>query len=266
MRFSPHEFRLTRTRATNYTKRPAPGFSLTELLIVTALISCLAAIGAGSFSGIQTSDQKKALINVSNALEAARQAAVTYNTYTYVAFTSPADPSNAASPLCVASFQSATGSDVLRGALTGGQALLPEGQSPGRPGSWRLLSRPSWLRNASVESTRDVPATLLPANERVGSGFSTTIGPVSGGNAFRINRKLGDMPAAAVLNFDRVVTFSPSGSAFVDNSLGLPVASIGVLIKPRRTAVATAADEAQIAAVLVNGLLGSARIYQLESR
>lgn len=236
-------------------------FSLVELLVVMAIISLLVGLGASAFSG-GTNDQKKALVTVSNVLESARQTAVSQNTYTYVGFTSPANPSDPGNPLCVAVFQSAAGVDVLRSALVGGQPLLGENQSPGSPGSWRVIARPVWLPNAVMENTTTAPDSILPSEERIGDGFAATINPLSGGAGFTLTRKVGNMPAAAPLKFDRVVTFSPSGTAFVDNSAGLPIASIGMLLKPCRGVAPTASEDALTAAVLVNGLLGSAHIYQ----
>lgn len=243
----------------------APAFSLPELLVVIALISIMAAAGAKSLTADFGSDQKKALVHVSNVMEMARQAAVANNTYTYVGFTSPPSPSNATVPLCVAVFQSSSGTDVMRGAISGGQPLLAENQSPGGLGSWKLLSPPLWLRNAVVESTESVPTSLVPEDERIGEGFDKTINPVSGGNGFSISRRMGRMTSVAPLKFDRVVTFSPSGTAFVDNTAGMPVGSIGVLVKPCRGEAPTTLEEKRVAAVLINGLLGSARIYQYGS-
>lgn len=232
-------------------------FSLMELLVVMALISILAALGVRGVAGMSGDDYKKALISISNSLEIARQTAVAQNTYTYVAFTSPADPNNTASPFCVAVFQSNSGADVLKGAISGGQPLLPEGTSGTGPGSWKLLTRPEWLRNSIMESTRNAPVSVLPSQARIGDGFAATIDTANGGVGFEIRRMLGDMPQAASLKFDRIVTFSPSGTAYVDNAAAVPTASIGVLLKP-----ITYGAESRVAAVLVNGLMGSSRIYQ----
>lgn len=236
-----------------------------ELLVVIAIVSIVAAISASTMTGDANSDQKKALVAVSNVLETARQAAVANNTYVYVGFTTPVSPGNRSDPLCVAVFQSLSGLDVLRAAMTGGQALLAENQSPGSPGSWRTITRPQWLRNATLESTKVAPDSILPEEEKIGTGFATTITKLSNGAGFSLTRKIGEMPTAAALKFDRIVTFSPSGTAFVDNTLGLPVSSIGVLLKPCRGPAPSSKEEAQTAAILVNGLLGSTRIYQLGS-
>ena len=224
-------------------KRSRGAFSLLELLVVIAIIALLATGTTSLFSGDQGVDQKKALIQIANAFETARQVAVSQNTYTYVGFTSPVS-TNAADPLCVAVFQSETGQDILQ---TGGS--IADAQ---------LITRIAWLRNVQIDYNKEPPEGLISEEELKGTQFSETVDPLPSGPGFTVLRKVGDMPVPAPLAFNRVVTFMPNGAALVKNTRGLPAGLIGFMVKPL---VGNNLD-AKTAAVTVSGFLGNVRFYQ----
>lgn len=232
-------------------KRSASAFTLTELLVVISLIVIMSAGATRLFSGFQANDHKRALVDIANAFETARQTATSRNTFTYVAFTSPTSNQDQNDPLCVATFESLSGSDVLR-----------DGGAPADSGKWQLITRPVWLRRSMVEDQKDPPPGLVPVNEMNGvTQFSATIRPLSG-SGFILTRKIGDMTSEASLKFNRVVTFSPNGTAMVDNSRGLPTALIGFLVKPCQGETPNAIESARVAAVTVGGFMGNVRFYQ----
>jgi prepilin-type N-terminal cleavage/methylation domain-containing protein len=220
------------------------GFSLVELLVVISIIALLISGTANLLNSDQGSnDEKNALVQVANAFESARQLAISQNTYTYVGFTSPASAQNGADPLCVGVFQSQTGRDVIQNgeSATGAQ----------------LVSKIAWLRNMTLTASLEPPTGVVPVAEMSASQFSATLEPLTTGQGFTVTRRVGEMAGPAALVFDRVVTFSPNGSAFVDNLRGLPTGLIGFMISP----AAGAHKDARTAVVAVNGLLGNARFY-----
>lgn len=246
-------------------QRKRAAFSLTELLMVMAVISILMSVGLRTIASASPQDQDAALIEVGDALEAARQLAISQNTYTYVGFTSPSSPQAADSALCVAVFQSHNGEDVVRNARLSGGALLDEAAAS-QQREWLLVRKPKWLRNAIVESTVDPDPDLVPSTELSGGKFSNTVRPLPGGIGFRLTRKMGNMTAAAPLLFDRVITYSPNGTAYVDNLSALPEAVIGVLVRPSRGTVPSETERYRTAALTVSGLLGSTQVHKLTRR
>jgi len=224
-------------------------------------MAVIAILMTGTANLFRENDQKKALIHIANAMEMARQVAVSRNTYTYVGFTTPGTSQERNSPLCVAVFESSGGDDVFKRSLLSGEALPSEGEN-----CWSLVAKPRWLRNAVLDSkaanTGDL-SEIAPALPLSQNTISYMADPAVGSLAFEISRQLGEMPAKGTLRFDRVITFSPNGAAIVDNGTGLPASTIGFLVRPNRTAAAPLESEKrQSAAILVSGLMGNVQIYQ----
>lgn len=239
------------------------GFSLTELLLVVAVMAILMTGVANLFSGFRGTDQKKALVDIANAVELARQVSVSKNTYTYVGFTTPTTPHDAGAPLCVAVFQSSAGDDVVRRSLLAGDLLPPEISAGGQDG-WSLIAKPQWLRNAVIDHDSGAMGDLSELAPALALSQNTIshMTASSQGTAFEISRKVGDMPTKGALRFDRLITFCPNGAAIVDNERGLPASTIGFLIRPSRSSSPSDHEKAQSAAVLVSGLMGNVQIHQ----
>lgn len=236
-------------------------FSLMELLMVMAIMAILM---TGTANVFRESDQKKALIHIANAIELARQVAVSRNTYAYVGLTTPSSPQENSTPLCVAVFQSSAGDDVLRRAWLSGEPLPSEASAGGQDG-WSVIAKPQWLRNAVLDSAATDMGDLheiAPALSLSQNTLSYMIPPASGTPAFEISRKLGEMQASAPLRFDRVITFCPNGTVIVDNGTGLPASTVGFLVRPSRTVSPSDVERLQSAAVLVSGLMGNVQIHQ----
>jgi len=263
--FPPHKQELADHRllpvAECRIRKSHGGFSLIELLTVMTIISIVVSVGVGSFMAFKNTDLDNALIDIGSAMEMARQTAISGNTYTYVAFTSPAS-TNPPPPLCIGVFQSGNGEDILCNALLGNQALAEESVAMQHK-QWSIITKLRWLKNVALENTLTPDTGLVPAAELISDQFSNTINPLPDGLGFRLNRKMGNMPAAGTLVFDRVITFSPNGTAFVDNLSAVPNAKIGFLVRPSNGATPTPKERLQTAAFTVSGLLGYSQTYKL---
>jgi len=233
-----------------------------EMLVVMAVLAILMTGTANLFSGFRATNHKKALIDIANAVELARQVAVARNTYTYVGFTTPENPHDAGAPLCVAVFQSSGGDDVVRRSLLAGDALPSEASAGGQDG-WSLISKPQWMQNAVLDNAVDAMADLSELTPALAFSQNTISHIASSARtAFEISRQVGEMPAKGVLRFDRLITFCPNGAAIVDNERSLPASTIGFLVRPSRSSSPSENERLQSAAILVSGLMGNVQIYQ----
>jgi len=201
------------------------GFSLIELLAVVAMISLLVAAAASmGFSDQTSANVRNSLVSLSGQLEIARQVAVTQNTYTYVALTSP---STGERDSYVASFVSPDGVDVLASAAS---------IDVSKDGTLRPLGKVMKLSDIQINPS------VLPQGMQLSLPDATA--PQEAGSK---------ITGAGSRNFDRIIKFTPQGLALVYDS---PVEWIKFLIVPQRGEIATDSEARQASAITVAGLTG----------
>ena len=206
------------------------GFSLTELLVVMAIISLMAAISGpfvlGMLRGSQTTQD---IVKLSTLLDQARQHAIARNTYVWVAYT---DQSSAPQDgTLVVVVESRTGCDAL---------------------GW-TTSAVSLTGNADLQLLGKVES--LPGIHLSDAGTVTTSGaPAAAGvlSASQVNLQAGSGSQAKT--FDRAIQFSPAGEARVR----VPGQMIDVSLRPIN------GEEKNAAVIRLAGLSGKVRVYRPE--
>ena len=218
-------------------RRPLPslprhhaGFSLVELLVVVAMLSVLcAAVASMGFSDPTSAHVRSSLVSLSGHLENARQAAVSQNTYAYVALTTPAAGEKDS---YVASFVSPDGVDVL---ASSSDIDLSQG-------TLRLLNKIAKLDAVQIQDKLPGKSTLtLPDASALQDGV-----------------KISNV-GAGKLTFTRIIKFTPQGLALVNES---PVEWIKMVIVPQRGAEVNEAEALQTSAITVAGLTGRVFFYR----
>lgn len=233
--------------------RPRPqndlAFTLTELLIVVALLSVLSALMVPALSSLNASGSlRQNLSTVVGLVESARQTAVTRNTYVYVAFLSPEAarnlPPSQIEPgtTYAAVFVSMDGTDVLKQASS---SMLREVD-----GNITRLERIAKLR--SLRFSGEIPSSNALANR---------LEPVDAegpGSAWKIESK--PPPEGMAITFDRIIKFLPQGGARVTEP---PVEAIQLIVSPNAGSESSHASEDLKAAVIrIDGLTGKISVHQ----
>lgn len=219
--------------------------SLIELLVVLAVMLILIALGSGSFVGSAgTRNFSNALVSISGLMEFARQTAISENTHTYVAFTSPSTPNDPDDPLRAVVLVSVNGVDV-RGA---GIVEPPDGENSG---AWKAISRISSLPNLILQ-TEQPSGNAIAAPPLPGSQLDSWF-------PFRLNSENTQTPSGRELVFDRVVKFTPRGIGYVESSLR---ARFGLWAVPSRNTDPSDTERQQAALILISGLTGTIQVIQ----
>lgn len=221
--------------------------TLVEMLVVSAVVLILIGLGAAAMVGTSgTKDLRNALISVSGLLELARQTAITENTHTYVAFTSPATPNNPEDPLCAVVLVSVNGVDVR----AEGVVESPGGGS-GAASQWRPASRITLLPNLMLQ-TEQPPGNSIAAPSLPSSNLDSW-------SPFRLDRRIGGMSSSRELVFDRVVKFTPRGIGYVEPTLRT---QFGLWAIPSRNADPSDIERQQGSLILISGLTGNVQVVQ----
>jgi type II secretory pathway pseudopilin PulG len=220
--------------------------SLVELLVVCAVVIILIGLASTRMVGSGSKDLRNALISISGLLELARQTAITENTHTYVAFTSPSSPNNPEDPLCAVVLVSVNGVDVR-----GEGVVEPPGAGTGSASQWKPITRISSLPNLTIQTERP-PGNSIAAPQLPGGNLDSW-------SPFRLNRRVGEMTSSKELVFDRVVKFTPRGFGYVEPTLRT---RFGLWVIPSRNADPTDTERQQGSLILVSGLTGNVQVVQ----
>lgn len=222
-------------------------FTLIELLSVIALIALLVVASGSAINGLSDSGRStKSLLNISEALEWAREYAVSHNTYTWVAFSNHDGLLD--KPLVMAIFASTDGSRA--GVALGGSGSTSVDASGG---ALRLMHRMEKLEDC-VLSAEIPPGNALSSSLPAGSSdpsFATA-------SKFTCTARIDEQ--ARTLNFDRAVMFTPNGEAKVSPSLPEFVQITVIPTKGNRTSRVLRNEAASV--IRISGLTGRVAVYR----
>ncbi|CAN5779038.1 hypothetical protein BH09VER1_BH09VER1_17520 [soil metagenome] len=212
------------------------GFSLLELLVVTALMAIVAAFSIPALSGwADSATTNRAVSEVAGMLEQARQYAVSQNTYVWVVFNAQVD--NNVDILNVTAVASKDGTD-------------PQAYGAAPSGAFDLISRVRGFPHIQLKAAGDFTMAQipnLPSTASLANAMAT-------GSAFSIK-----MPGTSSTGtFSQSICFTPSGQA---RNAAAPVDFIEFGLQPAHTT--TTPNPRNIMAVRVNGLTGQSRVYRL---
>ena len=221
------------------------GFSLIELLVVMAIIGMLSAVAIPAISSIKGGgDLMKAAYDISGVIEQARSYAMANNTYVFVGL-AEVDASNAES---AAGQQSGTGRVVLAaagskdGTRNFAAANLVALSKIRRFDNLHLADAPPNSGNMA----RPPVADQFRAGNAAFVAESTLAWPLSGGSP--------------TYTFSKVIQFDPRGSATLQSSGRSMPQWMEIGLAPARGNVA--ASGANCAALLLDGVTGSVKIYR----
>ena len=184
------------------------GFSLMEMLTVLAIVSILAATSAQLVPLLFRANQVDVnVVTLSGILEQAREAAVSNDTFVWVAFTGNANNTGT----WVATLQSQDGTDSIAWATTGIAV-------PGTPTLVQLLNKLQNLPGVTIvdASSSALPALLTSQASAVGnatplfepSGMQWTVTPLQ------------NTSAGPGIYFTHAIEFAPDGEAHVPGTSG----------------------------------------------
>lgn len=223
------------------------GFTLTELLVVTAVIGILAGASGPLLSGLLgAGNANRAIYGASTVLELGRQYAVSNNTYAWVVFASNPTPGTGSSLYAVI-LGSRDGSNTADGVtavdLDGG-------------GTYDLGGTSSNLfAIRKMEAYRGIQLGTLPQ-----SPSPATPAPVGPNAKVSFKFSNANVDGAAYLNAhpaaQRVVQFSPNGQSLIAASMS-QVIELGL-----QGMKGTVLDPNDVAAIQVNGFTGQTRVYR----
>lgn len=218
------------------------GFSLIELLTVVALIAILAVAVLPALSSMSGSGRtRQNLIQISGALEKAREYAVSRNTYTWVAWRM--NNVSTDRPVLQMAFASADGStaDVpssgtYSGPYGGTNRVVP-------------IDRPQKLEGCRLKAGSALPSDS-PIRTRVENfaGGAALTGP--GFSSYTSTQ-------TGTVDFDASIMFTPAGEARVSAALPENIQFALIPLKGADTE-----DTAGASLVRVSGLTGRVKVYQ----
>ena len=218
-------------------RKQGHGFTLVELLTVIAVMSVLVSLAAPALSSMAKGSQMtQSLIELSGALDQARQYAISRNTYVWVALRPNPEGSNG-DELSMVVLASKSGTDPAPWSDYG---AVPNSQID-------LIARPRTFDQMRFEEAGKYTKTEIPGL----SGKSTTSinnTPSENTAIFRVK-----LPGAtSAVDFDRVIQFTPTGEARVSSSV-IDVIEFG--LHPTR-------GKAGVAVLRVNGLTGQTAVFR----
>jgi prepilin-type N-terminal cleavage/methylation domain-containing protein len=247
-------------------RRLTSGFTLIEIVVVIAIIVVLMAIIAPAFTSLKSAgDVTSAAYTIKGALDQARTYAQANNTYTWVGFfeedgSQPStNPATAGAGRIVMSIvASKDGTMLYTGNLSSAVILDP-------PNSATLLPI------GKLGKIDNVHLKTFAAGPGTGDTFLTR--PPWASNAAQIGNDPSTPPSPSLTfhyptgssspqyTFVKVVQFSPTGEAVIDNSnyTFAPVSEIG--IQPAHGSIPDATTP-NVGAIQFTGLTGNVKIYR----
>jgi prepilin-type N-terminal cleavage/methylation domain-containing protein len=249
-------------------QRKKTGFTLTELLIVMAIMAVLLALVAPSFTGIAGGQNVTATTyNIAGLLEQARAYAMANNTHVFVGF----EEVDVSKPSAASPQVSGTGR-IAVAVVASRNGVSNYTTSPSVAGSWTsgynngsLLTAINPLQH--FENTH-LSGTALTYNGNMArpSGGPPAIFQVGNTSSFSSSTPfawpLGSAIGSGQYNFNQVIEFDPQGVAWFQSAsnVNTMVQYIEIGLQPTHgNAVSTGLD---VAAIQIDGMTGSTRIYR----
>jgi len=243
------------------------GFTLTELLVVVAIMGLLAAISLPALRGLNGAGKfNQSVQEIAGILEQGRAYAVAQNTYVWVAFY-PVDPATLPAPdtdqsgeqLYVATYASTDGTDPVTWGTGLTTVPIPYVASAGALPWIIQIAKPRVFKQLHLETQTYFTSTAIPS---MPASMNTPTPPLS-----LVSFVLSLRSPAIVLSSQTlpsgqnsktlVVGFTPSGSAQVSSS---PVSVIGLDLQPMKGAGIKSTNN--LAALRINGLVGLTTVYR----
>lgn len=228
------------------------GFSLTELLVVVALMGLLAAVSGPALSALNGSNRVTQTVSeVAGFLEQARQYAVAQNTYVWVAFYEDANAVGGNS-VAVAVMASNDGTDPTSTVAQYNFGTIPRALTSNPPPAVSLIAPIRIFKQVKLQDAGSLSFSTLP---------TMTLDPVHNSlakNAATFSLK--PPGASQAVAFSRYIQFTPSGEARNYNTT-IDMLEIGM--QPRKgSASSSASSEKNVAVLRVSGLTGLTQIYR----
>jgi type II secretory pathway pseudopilin PulG len=270
---SSHGFTLPKQR------ERASAFTLIELLVVVGIIALLLVLMAPAFTYIKSAtDVTSAAYSIKGALDTARTYAQANNTYTWVGFfeedvsQSSTNPATAGTGRIVMSIvASKDGTMLYTGNLASNSQnnplVLDPSPSPS-PVPLIQVGKLTKIDNAHLKTFPTPTATPPPDTFDTRPAVASTawqIGDTAGPNiappnpALAFHYPVGTSPGQYV--FTKVVQFSPTGEAVIDNS-NYAIATVSEIGLQATHGTTVDTNSTNLVAIQFTGLAGSVRIFR----
>ena len=242
------------------------GFTLTELLVVVAIMGCLAAVSVPAAQGLAGSGKfNQTVEGIASILEQARSYAVGQNTYVWVAFY-PIDPATLPAPyteqggeqLYVVPYASTDGTDPVQWGSTLTSVPIPYAPAGTSP-SIVQITKPRLFKQIHLETQNYFTSANIPSMPPSENSPAAPLSQVSFSLPLKspsITLSSQSLPGGES-SHTLIIGFTPSGSAQVSSSL---VTSIGLDLQPMLAAGVK--NTANLAALRISGLVGLTTVYR----
>lgn len=220
------------------------GFSLTELLVVVAIMAMLVTASVVSLSSLSSNGQiTRTAAEISGLLEQARQYAVAQHTYVWVAFYRDSDSLSGGEGLRMAIIVSGDGTDSLNWS---GTTQVPRATDQPLDLLTKIRTYPQiqYCRAATI-TVSDIPTLPAVALNETSNSPS---------NKMEFNIRIPTKATSVI--FSQVIQFTPSGEARNGND---PVEVLEFGLKPVKSGTVLDKNET---VVRINGLTGQTIVYR----
>lgn len=239
-----------------FIQRTQLGFSLTELLVVVALMGFLAAASVPALSALNGSGRVNQTVSeIAGFMEQARQYAIAQNTYVWVAFYE--DPNAAGgNSITVAVMASNNGTDPTATNSKYAFGIIPRPANSNPPPDVTLISPIRVFSQIKLQDAGTLSFTKLPTLA-LSDG---TNGLAKDAATFMI--KPPGSSNSTPVQFSRYIQFTPSGEAH-NYATTIDVLEIGM--QPRKGSsapVAGSQEKNNVAVLRINGLTGLTQVYR----
>lgn len=245
-------------------------FTLVEMMVVISIVGILSAIASTAISSVESAgDFSEGINQITGVLNQARAYAMAKNTFVYVGFTEvdatqpvQANPPTAGNGRVVV---------VAMASRDGSRGFDASNSNPGS--SWTsnynagsdfmLISKPVYVNNLHLASQVDASSgnmarpALSSASDLISGSSTQTETPLT--------FPLGAPLSSGQYNFNRVVYFDPQGTPHVQ--LATTVSGeidpyLELDLQPTHGNVIPTSAAANVAAIQVDGMTGSLRVYR----